>query len=334
MNRVTSITFHDASKQTYAYDLGANGVGRLSSITETNPANQVTSILAYAYDQRGRVTSETRTVNAVDYVLAYAYDASGRLTGLTYPSGRTVTYGFDALGRVNQVTTTKDSQAQVVIQNVQYHPFGGAKSWTLGNGQIYSRTVDLDGRVASYTLGAANYTVGFDTASRITGITQAGNPANANVYGYDSLDRLTSAVLPSSNFSYGYDAVGNRTTKTTGAATDIYTYGATSNRIATLTPAGNPPRNFVFDANGSTTNDAINTFAYDVRGRMVQATSASGTTSYQVNALGQRIRKTGTGVDTVFHYDTWGKLIAESDPGGSPKRELIYLGDIPVGVVQ
>jgi hypothetical protein len=36
----------------------------------------------------------------------------------------------------------------------------------------------------------------------------------------------------------------------------------------------------------------------------------------------------------VFHYDTGGRLIAETDPGGALKRELIYLGDIPVGVVQ
>jgi hypothetical protein len=57
-------------------------------------------------------------------------------------------------------------------------------------------------------------------------------------------------------------------------------------------------------------------------------------TSYQVNALGQRIRKTNSLDDRVFTYDTWGKLIAESDPGGAPKREYIYLGDIPVGVLQ
>jgi YD repeat-containing protein len=68
---------------------------------------------------------------------------------------------------------------------------------------------------------------------------------------------------------------------------------------------------------------------------MTQATSTIGTTSYQVNALGQRIRKTNSSTDTVFHYDTRGKLIAESDPGGGVyKRELIYLGDIPVGVIQ
>ena len=68
---------------------------------------------------------------------------------------------------------------------------------------------------------------------------------------------------------------------------------------------------------------------------MTQATSAVGTTSYQVNALGQRIRKTNSTDDRVFHYDTRGKLIAESDPGGGAyKRELIYLGDTPVMVFQ
>jgi YD repeat-containing protein len=53
-----------------------------------------------------------------------------------------------------------------------------------------------------------------------------------------------------------------------------------------------------------------------------------------VNALGQRIRKTNSLGDTVFHYDLAGRLIAETDPAGVRKREVIYLGDIPVAVVQ
>ena len=93
-------------------------------------------------------------------------------------------------------------------------------------------------------------------------------------------------------------------------------------------------RNFVFDANGSTTADGNNTYVYDIRGRLVQATSSIGATSYQINALGQRIRKTNSLGDAVFHYDTAGRLIAETSPAGALKRELIYLGDIPVGVVQ
>lgn len=335
LNRVTLIVFQDGSRQSYAYDAGTNGVGRLTSITETNPGSQVTSLISYVYDQRGRVITETRTVNGIALALQYAYDSSGRLTGMTNPSGRTVTYALDALGRVSQIATAKDGQSQVVVQNVHYHPFGGAKSWTLGNGQIYSRTVDQDGRIASYTLGAANYTIGFDAASRITGIVQAGNPSNANVYGYDSLDRLSSAILPSSNFGYSYDAVGNRLTKTIGASTDLYNYSSTSNRIATLTPAAGPARSFVLDANGSTTADGLNSYAYDTRGRLVQATNAaSAVTTYQVNALGQRVRKTNADADTVFIYDTSGKLISETSAAGTVRREYLYLGDIPVGVVQ
>ena len=59
-----------------------------------------------------------------------------------------------------------------------------------------------------------------------------------------------------------------------------------------------------------------------------------GATSYQVNSLGQRIRKTNTQGDTVYHYDSQGRLIAESRAGGQVQKEYIYLGDIPVAVIQ
>jgi YD repeat-containing protein len=270
----------------------------------------------------------------VQYVLSYSYDGAGRLSGLTYPSGRTVAYTFDALGRVTKVDTAKSGISQIVVQNVAYQPFGGVKSFTLGNGQTYTRGYDQDGRVASYSLGASQFAIGYDAASRISFISDVAVPANSNTYGYDSLDRLTSAVLPSTPFAYSYDAVGNRISKTVGSGTESYTYSPSSNRIASLTPAAGPTRSFGFDANGSTVNDGRNSYVYDTRGRMMLATSVIGTTIYQVNALGQRIRKVNNSTDTVFHYDTRGKLIAESDPGGSVKRELIYLGDIPVVVFQ
>jgi len=334
LNRVTLITFHDGSKQAYAYDSGTNGLGRLSSITETDPGSQVTSQIAYAYDPHGRVTSENRTLGGIAYVTAYSYDSSGRMSGMTYPSGRTLTYAFDALGRVSHVSTEKDSQSQVVVQNVTYHPFGGVTGFTFGNGQVYSRGVDQDGRIASYSLGAQSYGIGYDAASRIEFIIETGNPPNTNTYGYDALDRLTQAVLPNSNFAYSYDAVGNRLAKTVGAASEAYAYSPTSNRLATVRPAAGPLRTLTFDPNGSTLDDGVNTYAYDTRGRMVQAVSSLGTTTYQVNALGQRVRKTNSLGHTIFHYDTRGRLLAETDPGGALRRELIYLGDIPVGVVQ
>ncbi len=334
LNRATLIAFADDSAQTYAYDQGTNGIGRLSSIIETDPTSQITSQIAYAYDLHGRVTTETRTINGIQYVVGYSYDSAGRLTGMTYPSGRTVTYAFDGLGRVSQVNTTKNNQNQVLVQGVVYHPFGGAKGYTLGNGQVYSRGIDLDGRISSYTLGAQSLGIGYDAASRIQFISDFANSSNTSNYDYDNLDRLTQASTPGTPYAYSYDSVGNRISRTAGSSTDSYAYSSTSNRISSITTGSGALRSFVFDANGSTTADGTNTYAYDTRGRMVQAVNGLGTTTYRVNALGQRIRKTSSLGDTVFHYDARGRLIAETDPGGAVKRELFYLGDIPVGVFQ
>jgi len=335
LNRVAVIGFADSTVQAYGYDTGTNGIGRLTSITEFDPTHQIASTLGYAYDQHGRTLSETRTINGVAYLLAYSYDAFGRLSGMTYPSGRTITYSFDALGRISQVSTTPaGGSAQVVASNIAYQPFGGVKSYTLGNGRNYTRSYDLDGRIASYTQGTQNFAIGFDAASRISFISDAANPANTNTYGYDALDRLTSAVLPSVPYAYAYDPVGNRNSKTVGSATDTYAYNATNNRVASITAQAGAVRNFVFDANGSTTADGINLYGYDTRGRMVQSTGALGATTYQVNALGQRIRKTNSADDRVFLYDTRGRLIAETDPGGGLKREYLYLNDIPLAVIQ
>ncbi len=334
LNRVSSITFFDGSKQTYAYDLGANGIGRLSTITETNPQNQVTSLLAYAYDQKGRTTSETRTINGVAYALAYSYDSAGRLSGMTYPSGRTIAYTLDALGRISQVSTTpQGGTAQIVASGIAYQPFGRVKSYTLGNGQTYTRGYDLDGRIASYSLGAQSFALGYDAASRISFITDTGNPANANTYSYDNLDRLIGAVLPNLPFAYSYDAVGNRISKTVGSATDTYAYSATSNHLVSITTQAGAGRSLSYDANGSTVR-GLNSYSYDARGRMVQSSGTAGGTNYQVNALGQRIRKTNQDQDRIYHYDTRGRLIAETDPGGALKREYLYLNDIPLAVFQ
>jgi YD repeat-containing protein len=135
-------------------------------------------------------------------------------------------------------------------------------------------------------------------------------------------------VLPASTFGFSYDAVGNRLTKSTGSGTDTYGYSPTSNRLAQIAGGTRPTH----DPNGSIIGDGVNGFTYDPRGRLVASTSAVGATTYQVNALGQRVKKTSSLGDVVFHYDTQGRLIAESSATGSPIREYLWLGDQPVGV--
>ena len=331
LNRVTRITYHDTSKVDYTYDQGTYGKGHLTQITETNAAAVVTHQIQDVYDIHGRLASETRTMSGVNYVTQYGYDASGRMNTITYPSGRLVTYSFDSAGRISGVTTTPaGGSLQTVVSGVTYHPFGGVSGFTYGNGQTYSRTIDLDGRIAGFTLGGVAQTVTFDAASRITGQSYFPNPAQALTYGYDVLDRLTSVVTPTTTSGFGYDANGNRTAKTVGAVNSTYAYPSTNNKLSSITSG--TTKTYVHDADGSITSDATNTFTYDTRGRLIQAATALGTVTYGLNSLGQRYAKTLSGTTTIFHYDKQGKLIGESTPLGTASAEYMYLGDIPVAV--
>lgn len=183
-----------------------------------------------------------------------------------------------------------------------------------------------------FTLAGQSMSVTWDAASRISAQTYFPAPAQANTYGYDALDRLTSAVMPSTSQSFGYDANGNRTSKTVGAGNWTYAYPATSNRLSGITSGGTV--NYVHDANGSITSDGINTFGYDTRGRLVSALTALGSATYQVNALGQRYAKTLQGTTTVFLYDSAGRLIAETSDAGATYTEYVWLADTPVAVIK
>lgn len=328
LNRVTNVQLHDNSAQVYAYDTGLNGIGRLSSITERDASAVVQTVLTFHYDTLGRVRRAVRTVGGRDFEIAYGYDSLGRLETLTYPSGRVLTHSYDPLGRVSGLTTAAVSQAaQPVVSGVQYFPFGGVSQFLYANGQTFRRGFDRDGRTDLYTLGARTFNVGYDRADQIETIRDQADAAQTNFYDYDGLGRIFTATLPSTSYGYRHDAVGNRTRVIMGS-TVSYDYPTTNNR---LTAVGGVSRGF--DNNGSVTSMPANTFGYDVRGRMRTNQGAAGTTNYQVDALGLRIRKTNAQGDTVFVYDTAGRLLSENAPNGVVLKEYIYLGDIPVAVV-
>jgi RHS repeat-associated protein len=308
LNRVTAATVADGTVS-YEYDDTTTGgpyaLGRLTKVTD--PSGHTT----YAYDALGRVTSKAQTVTAnpsdVGFAVAYSY-ANGRQTGITYPSGRSVTYGFDAGGRIASVSV----DGTPVLSAATYVPFGAASGWTWGNGEAFSRTFDLDGRVKTITMGPG--------AGLYDDLAQA--------FTYDSLNRLVTANLAAGQSQdFTYDANGNRTSATINAASTTYSYPSTSHRLASLSGAG--ARSFSYDNAGNLTSSAGITYAYDGRGRMKQA----GTATYAINGLGQRVKK-NNGTDVLFAYDEAGHLIGEYDATGTPIEETVWLGDLPVAVVK
>ena len=50
--------------------------------------------------------------------------------------------------------------------------------------------------------------------------------------------------------------------------------------------------------------------------------------------MGQRVKKSAGGIDTVFHYDSSGRVICQTDAQGNVKQEYVCLNDIPVEVLK
>lgn len=328
LNRIVLISYADGKQVIYQYDQGTYGLGRLTQLTDDSGS------IGYTYDSIGSLIAETHTINAIAYVTRYSYDSPGRLAGLTYPSGRILTYTRDTMGRISGVTTSKDGINQVIVSQVSYHPFGGIKSYVDGAGEIITRNIDLDGRIKSYTMGNTTQVVGYDAASRISFLSDANNPANTANYGYDDLDRLTQYTGAASNQSFGYDATGNRINQVIGANSYQSVINPGSNKLTQVTGSG-ISNGYAYDANGSRINDATRQYGYDARGRMISSITTPGTSTvqYRINGLGQRVQKISPTNNTVYHYSN-GQLISESTAQGAFQKDYLYLNDMPVAVFQ
>lgn len=320
LNRLTGITFTSGNPISFGYDQGSGQLGRLGSMSDETGTTQ------WQYDPIGRVTLKTVLVGGTPRSIAYRYDPQGRLDQLTYPSGKVVGLTWRA-SKLDGLSL----DGQPVLSGIQYHPFGGPRQWTLGNGQLITRSYDANNRLAGYPLADTTRSLVFDDAGRITRI-DASNPAYTQNMGYDNLDRLTNWTTQLLSQGYSYDAGSNRTaTVFGGTASYSHSVAASSNRLQSI--AGPTAKTYQYDAAGNVIHDGRTSFGYNDRGRLASASNTQGSTTYLINGLGQRAVKTGaTGVR--FVYDEAGKLLGEYDPGGTLLQETLYLGDIPVAVVK
>ena len=64
---------------------------------------------------------------------------------------------------------------------------------------------------------------------------------------------------------------------------------------------------------------------------ITRASTGQRRAAYRYNALGERVRKLGTSV-TYYHYDLAGRLLAETDASGQTRAEYLYLGNEPLAL--
>jgi RHS repeat-associated protein len=307
--------------------------GQLRDIRDAGGA---TTYLAYGYDSAGRTSSladatgtttwsyttggELASAASPQGTLAYTYDSAGRLDSLTSPGNRTVTYGYDV---ASQLTSVTDWQNETTT-------FGYASTGALGsvsrpNGVSTAYRYDYAGRlsVVEHADGPtmlARYLYGLDdNGNRETvAISGAAVAAGTESYGYDPLDRLTSATYPGGGaVSYAYDPNGNRGSVTSGGVVTTYEVDDADQLTALKDNTNTVIQSYSYDANGNRIASGPNTYAYDWNNQLSTATVSGSTVTYAYTGDGLRAGRTVAGVTTNFLWDRQAGLPELIDDGTS-----------------
>jgi RHS repeat-associated protein len=310
LDRLTSIGYSGTATPnvTYSYD----GDGNRTQMTDG------AGTATYNYDNDNRLT----TVARGSQTFGYGYDANSNLTSETYPDSTAITYSY-----------TDDEQLASVASggnttSYSYDPAGNLLTTTLpsGNGYTQTRTYDKAGRLtdlsnanSSATLSAFAYSL--DPVGKPTEVDQTGATSSTTTYGYDTLNRLTSATVGGATTSWTYDGVGNRLTQTTPSGTTNYTY----NTDDELTAAGTT--SYSYDANGNQTAVGSNPFTYDLANRLVSTSVGSTTTSYSFDGDGNRLTSNDGTSTTNYLWDPLApipQLDVEQNGSGTDLRSYLY----------
>ena len=339
LNRLTQIT---GPSRKYLYDAGNGNVcpegerfnkGRLSGFNDPSGTTR------YCYNRFGDLTQKVQTTNGLVFATRYSYDSAGRLTATAYPDGAVLDAVYDGNGQVAELGVTPNGGSrQIVITGMTYAPFGPATGWQYGNGRILLRSLNRNYQpdtIYDDAPGGLSLRYGFDGVGNLTLLRQADKNKKLAQYGYDGLNRLVQTQDGPTGTpieTYAYDTTGNRTSLTNAGIAIAYTYGPSSHRLEQV---GNIAR--LYDAAGNTTKIGGNArqFVYDNSGRMTQVKSGGAATrQYEYNAKGEQVRAYLDADSDYFTYDEAGRLLGEYGSDGSPKQQLLWFGDLPVGVLQ
>ena len=304
---------------TWVYDTAVKGIGKLKQVSSDNGFLRVVS-----YDSLGRAASETSTIDGA-YTVAKSYDAYGRVSVLTYPTGVAIKNVYNAYGYLSEVrnnanlalfwkANAKDAEGHVLNE-------------TLGNGLTTTRTYTdtPTGRViAIATNGVSavqNQSFTFDFVGNLKARTDSVAGLNES-FGYDPLNRLTSASKGAVTTTVAYDSIGNISNK---SDVGTYTYGAKPHAVTQVTGALNA--SYGYDANGNMMSGAGRTVTYSSYNLPTQITQGANTVSFLYDADHTRITQYSQSGTTIYlnpRIDTGLHFEKETKNGGIENKHYIY----------
>ena len=157
------------------------GLGQLTRITYYGGE------IDYQFDQLGRLVAEQRSIGGQSYLTIYRFNTVGQLSELVYPSGRIVHYRYGSQGRLSRLTTQGQAEApvQILVDNLDYLPFGPITGFDYGNGITQSYTFDLDYRLTGLTSQVQDWVYRYDLNNNIEQILDSQDNTQDQVYQYD-----------------------------------------------------------------------------------------------------------------------------------------------------
>ncbi|MBE5885165.1 MAG: hypothetical protein E7284_02040 [Lachnospiraceae bacterium] len=350
---LSSMTDTLGNVQTFETDASGNilaktdALGNRTEYTYDIQSNLVKVLYAdgtgesFTYDAEGNVIT---SVNRLGQTVTMEYDKLNRLKKITYPDGTKESYTYDAVGNVlthtsvtgavttytydctYQVTSVTDAAGGVI--SYTYDDLGRVETVTDCLGNITSYEYDKNNNVTAMVYpDKTRVTMEYDARNRLVAQTDA--YGSKTTYTYDNSDYLVAVTTPlGAKTVYEYDCFGNLTlVKDARGNSTTYTYDALSRVISVTNPLGNTC-----------------TYEYDAKGNVISATDFGGNTSTHVYDSMGRLIQTGLGEETVrytyrngllsavtdasgvvkYEYDTYGRLISETDTFGN---EIKYTYD-------
>ncbi|HEX2912230.1 MAG TPA: RHS repeat-associated core domain-containing protein [Chloroflexia bacterium] len=339
INRLTSKKMVGAANpyDVYHYDEAGvpNGKGQRTSMSGySDDGSTLSATTNWEYSARGSIAKATYS-NIPGMTgsrsFQWSYDSGDRLASLTYPSGETVNYSYDAGWRPTglcSATTGNGCYITGVNFNVDAQQHLASQDQTFGNGLVERQSfTSLMQRLGQLQVGPAaslgslfDRSYSFDNKGNITAIADNKGGQTQN-FQYDFLDRLTHAWTTGSttnayDASYSYDQIGNINSK----AGVSYSYPAAgSARPHTPTVVGGQV--YSYDNNGNLQSGGNRSYSWNVENKPVSITSPSSifqAEAYTYDGDGERITRTVGGVTTAYlGGGLWEEVVAGNGTGNT-----------------
>ncbi|MES2460742.1 MAG: choice-of-anchor D domain-containing protein [Armatimonadota bacterium] len=257
------------------------------------------------YDPAGRVY---QAADALGHATKSRYDKAGRQMEVEDALGRVTTTRYDDAGQVLSTSTP------LATSSTAYDELGRTVSQTDGSGRTTQFLYDIRGMLESVTdSGGHTTTYGYDELGHK--VRQTDSNGHTTWFAYDINGRLTGRRLPlgqTESMVYRRDGRLQSKTDMNGRLT-TFSYDEATGRL--LGRSGvNGSVSYTYWPDGSrktaTRNGVTLQYFHDVRGRLVQVTSPTGTITYGYDAAGNKTSMTTPTGTVGWRYDELGYLTA------------------------